>query len=815
MDVNRYGFLTILLIGFGGLGELARAGVYSHYSFDSDYQDSSGNGRHGTLVDTAPTGNSGITTIAGEYQFGGGGMEFSADRDYVGLPSKTFTSGVPYSIAFWAKRDSASHAWDMVIGQRDTGNFFIALQTGNNMRWRSSSSAGERQADFAVTSDTNWHHYVIAADNSQNITLYLDGNHFDTDTGNQTGFILDTIGEAYTSGSDLDFVGQIDEVWVFDETITATEVTNLFTYNNTSPPAEAVLTYRFDGDFSDSSSSTNDGGASGTAEITTATNRVAVGTGALQLDGSADAYVMLSTSIVFSADDAWSVTFWAQRAESGGQKSMVLGERNTTDDFIWLNDNFNGLRFKSSTAKTFDFTVAQDLDLHHYALVANGTGGLSLYLDGSPVQSLSGNTSFTIDTVGMAYTGTSLQYFGILDEMRVYQGSLTGSEVLALYRERTRPPSPVVTRLRVFLQAGQSNADGRATPGELPTTPVDLQQPQSDIDFYYKVQGGSGTLTTLRPGRSESSQFGPEVTFGHDLNSMLNLDATTRVALIKYANGGTRLATQWKAGGDATTTGDLSEYLTFQQTVTAGMAALAAAYTGAVIEIEGMIWHQGESDTSSGAYANAYVTNLAEFISDVRATYGADLPFVIGRLSDLQTALNATHLETVRAAQTALAADDPFTGLVDTDPFALKTDNLHYNATGQQAMGSAFARQIGYQLWMQGLFTPAQLAAGETEPGGDADSDGMSNDDEFIAGTLPDEAESLLRTELRLKGADTFEIRYPGAADRLFAVEAKTNLATTAWTNLLPRESGNGGTVSRALTNSTPQRFMRVRATLP
>ncbi len=579
--------------------------------------------------------------------------------------------------------------------------------------------------------------------------------------------------------------------------------------------AEPVLTYHFDGDFADSSSSANHGAASGAAGLTSDTNNVPVGTGALQLDGADNSYVALSNTIVFSATEPWSVAFWAQRGESGADKSMIMGELGTSDDFIWLNDNFDGLRFRSSTANTLDFTVAQDLDFHHYALVADGAGNLTLYVDGLFGETLNGNTSFRIDTVGQAYSGGTYGFLGILDETRVYQGTLTGSEVLDLYNEKPQSPGAVVTRVRVFLLGGQSNTDGRADPSNLPITPVNLQQPQRNIDFYYKTEGHSGVLTTLRPGCSETSGFGPTITFGHDINALLNRDSTTRVALVKYANGGTLLATDWKAGGDATTSGDGPDYVTFQQTVTDGMAALNAAYTGAVVKIEGMIWHQGESDTSADTYANAYAANLAEFIADIRATYGTNLPFVVGRLSTLQTALDATRLETVRQAQTTVAEADPFTGLVGTDPFPLLGDNLHYNADGQQSMGSAFARQLGYQLWIPGLFTPEQLVAGEAEPGVDADSDGVSNEDEFIAGTLPGDAASLLQVELWPTGSNLFEIRHPGAADRLFAVESTTNLVDGAWIDLLPWAQGNGAVVTRSVTNSGSQGFMRVRATLP
>ena len=253
-------------------------------------------------------------------------------------------------------------------------------------------------------------------------------------------------------------------------------------------------------------------------------------------------------------------------------------------------------------------------------------------------------------------------------------------------------PEPTI---HVYLVAGQSNADGRGNPADLPRSPVDLQQPQTDIAYYFRIQGNghplSGELTTLRPGTSESGQFGPAISFGRALADATAGDAATSIAIIKYANGGTNLHSQWKAGGDSSTAGDGPEYTQFQNTVTEGLAALAAAHPEKTLRIKGIIWMQGESDTLDGTRANAYEANLTAFIDDVRQTIGSDLPFVIGRLSSAQTALNATRLQTVRDAQTAVASADPLVGIVNTDGFSLKSDDLHFDAQGQQELGSGFA----------------------------------------------------------------------------------------------------------------------------
>ena len=244
------------------------------------------------------------------------------------------------------------------------------------------------------------------------------------------------------------------------------------------------------------------------------------------------------------------------------------------------------------------------------------------------------------------------------------------------------------TTLHVFLQGGQSNADGRADPTGLPT---DLQSPQSDVFFYSNY---SSLLTTLRPNSlTTPPQFGPEITFGR---SMADYYAPTgdKVAILKFAGGGSNLYSQWAAGGTNGTSGDGELYKGFQTVIASGMNALRAANPTATIVTSGMIWMQGEGDAVDATNSLAYGNNLKAFIQDIRLTYGANLPFVIGELSSKQS-LNAIYLNNVRAGQESAAAALANTGLVKTDDFSLKAnDLLHFDAAGQQAMGSAFATSM-------------------------------------------------------------------------------------------------------------------------
>lgn len=817
---------SILLIGLITPLPLT-AGVFAHYSFDTDYTDSSGNGANGMLTDVGTVGNSGIHHD--DYKFGDGCLNLSTDRDYVVIPAKSFAAGEPWTISFWARKSLATKQWSMIIGDRTNNNHFIGLGVSaggqlngqpalTGLRWRGTDKTATTQADFAslAAQSTDWHHYAVTVATNGTITTYLDGAFLGTATGISTTFTLNTIGEAYSS-TGLDMDGLIDEVWIHDETLSATQVTALYQKNDANAPLSfAGFQHRYDGNFNDSGSAGNSGTPVGTASITTDGAAIASGSGALSLDGSDATYVTLATEGSYAANEPWTITFWAKRGETGSNKGMVMGKATTTSDFIWLNDSNSGLRFRSSNSSTLDFITPKDLQLRHYALVANGSGGLSLYLDGQFSQSLIGDTSFALSSIGKAYPTSSFHYnfLGSLDEIRVKPEAMNAGQIQALYDNEkpvTNPPVSTVSRLRVLLIAGQSNADGRAVVSGLPTS---LQSPQANVDFYFKTEGNAAALTTLRPGLTETSQFGPEILLGRRFADLHSGEAGTRVAIIKYANGGTNLYSHWKAGGDATTTGDGAEYVTFQQTVISGLAALVAAHPSATIELESMVWMQGESDTNSLTYANAYQVNLANLIADVRATFAANLPFIIGRLSDGQTANDATGMDIIQAAQDAVADSDPLTEIVNTNGFALKSDHLHFDANGQRSLGSSFAEESAYYSWMIETFQASEIAAGLAEPGADRDGDGQSNRQEFLAASNPLSATSFFKSGFNHNGNTSGQISYDSSSARMYEVQRFSETNQT-WVIELPPLRGTGTTVTRPLVLSGPRNFYRVRSSLP
>lgn len=226
-----------------------------------------------------------------------------------------------------------------------------------------------------------------------------------------------------------------------------------------------------------------------------------------------------------------------------------------------------------------------------------------------------------------------------------------------------------------------------------------------------------------------------------------------------------------------------------------------------------MVWLQGESDAVAGLSAS-YQTNLTTFIADVRATYGTSLPFVIARLSSKQTALNSAYLNAVRAAQDAVAAADPRTAVFSTDDFGLRTDNLHFDGSGQQAIGSAFAGETAYHAWMTDTFSPADIDAGLAEPDSDRDRDGQSNRAEFLGATDPLSGTSVFRFALDLAVPGAVSITYQSSSARCYTVQHYLEAEGT-WETVLPALPGTGTTVIRPLGAPQVRAIYRLVSQLP
>jgi hypothetical protein len=117
------------------------------------------------------------------------------------------------------------------------------------------------------------------------------------------------------------------------------------------------------------------------------------------------------------------------------------------------------------------------------------------------------------------------------------------------------------------------------------------------------------------------------------------------------------------------------------------------------------IWKQGEADTSDDAYANAYETNLTNFVNKINANFsGTALTSATKRWMFIKlgtdTSYNATRLATINTAMNTVASNLG-TNYRTLDPtgYTLQVDLHHYEASGYKEMGEDLSTAFGTYGW--------------------------------------------------------------------------------------------------------------------
>jgi hypothetical protein len=109
--------------------------------------------------------------------------------------------------------------------------------------------------------------------------------------------------------------------------------------------------------------------------------------------------------------------------------------------------------------------------------------------------------------------------------------------------------------------------------------------------------------------------------------------------------------------------------------------------------IKGVIWHQGEAD-SSPEKAATYLAKLKELIGRIRALTGnPNLPFVVGELGRYRPEYAIINTELVK-----LPALIPNTAVASSEGLVHKGDTVHFDSASAEELGKRYAvkmREVG------------------------------------------------------------------------------------------------------------------------
>lgn len=281
------------------------------------------------------------------------------------------------------------------------------------------------------------------------------------------------------------------------------------------------------------------------------------------------------------------------------------------------------------------------------------------------------------------------------------------------------PPAAAVWQL--YLLAGQSNMEGYGRvsdlePGLLGPIPGAVifhgnraadATPADGRGVWEPLAAGHGAGFESDGTRNHhSDRFGPELSFARRL---LELNPGARIAIVKYALGGTPIDVEassgfasWDPEIHASGGGNQLGHATAALERALAWTDIDSDGRPDRLEPAGIVWMQGESDADATAkIALRYGDNLAGVMSALRRALGdATLPVVIGRISDSGQDDDGRvwdHGELVRRAQAQFTADDDNAVLVtSTDGYAY-SDPWHYDSAGFLDLGARFAEAM-YEL---------------------------------------------------------------------------------------------------------------------
>ena len=270
---------------------------------------------------------------------------------------------------------------------------------------------------------------------------------------------------------------------------------------------------------------------------------------------------------------------------------------------------------------------------------------------------------------------------------------------------------------KLYFLGGQSNMEGFGYTNELvkdrAVVSEDVMIFTGQMALDNTTHGGVGTWQPLQPGFGTgfktdgkaiqlSDRFGPELLFGQ---TMAAGSAGTRIAIIKYALGGSGLADGVGFGNwhpDFSEGAGLNQYDHALKTLRNAFAVTDIDGDGVPDRLipSGIVWMQGEADAyDSQAAADEYRANLERLMGLLRAALRVDdLPIVIGRITDSGMSEDGSvmdYIGTVQKAQQDFAENDTCAAYVTvTDDLTYLDDGWHYDSEGFVRLGTAFAKAM-------------------------------------------------------------------------------------------------------------------------
>jgi len=447
-SLNRFLRCLITIIYLSGVQVVAQINpvdLIAHYPLNGNAIDATGNGHDGTLYGTNPT--------ADRFGCPNSALNFDGLDDYVKMDTLNFYPEL--SVTFWVLLEDLSvqtHMYNALCGPDGRGGFSavvsdihntIRFRTGNNCD-RFPTQHKTVETPLGILSENTWHHIALIYSSGSSMQLYVDGV---LKTDEQSGIPVDYIElpqflgtSSRFPGVNYNLYGKMDDLYIFDKVLSASEVDELYTIDQT-----LLAFYPFSGNAEDSTANANHGIVNG-AMLTT--DRFGNANSAYVFDG-VDDYIELTNAIDFDAYEEQTLAAWVQiDTFEVYRHSIVAYSASGTSPFgqylLFAYDDYSleyNVRYSGNNNQkliTAPNTVSNNWA--HVATTKDASGMMRAFMNGVQVDSFQATPGFNTPAsnfkslIGAYKTpSTSAHLQGKIDEVRIYKRALNLVEIQGIY----------------------------------------------------------------------------------------------------------------------------------------------------------------------------------------------------------------------------------------------------------------------------------------------------------------------------------------------------------------------------------------------
>ncbi len=436
----------------------------AYYPFSGNALDQSGFGNDATICGALLTQDRfGIANNAFAFD---GVQSFLLSENAAQLQSSATTS-----VSFWVNVSSLPAQGEVFLmsfgGWQE--RWKISLPGHGKPVWTTNHENGISDMDSGDSTNAliigEWAHVVTVHDSLKDL-IYLNGVlAAEKDVVGGLNSTTSPLGIGYDPiGGSLFFEGAMDDIMIFDGSLSAAQVSALYDDQSMSDtiPEGKVAAYAFSGDLSDASAYSNYG--KGT-DLAAATDRFGFGNSAYAFNGVSSELTMSNSAQLNSA--ATSVSFWINArslpemgetfvASFGGWQERWKISLPTHGKLVWTTNHENGISDMDAGDSTNALVPGE---WTHVVTVHDGMKD-QIFINGvlANDKEVVGALNSTTHPLGLGYNPVDGGNFfdGALDEVEIYNYALSDTEVADLYAEQALSPATPTELVADFQFAGDA-----------------------------------------------------------------------------------------------------------------------------------------------------------------------------------------------------------------------------------------------------------------------------------------------------------------------------------------------------------------------